>query len=280
MEQSLTPSPSSVEDLARAIDREQLALHYQPIVNLVDETVVGFEALVRWPHERRGLLGAAAFVPLAEASGLVHALDDWVLMTACRQLAAWQEDVLIGPGFRMAINVSGAEVTGDALVERVNHALDVTGADPRGLTVEVTETWVIASIDAARRSFDGLHALGVELALDDFGSQHATFARLHSLPFDVLKIDRDFVVDSGTSIGKGFLRTIVELGDLLGSRLVAEGIESAAQAATLRGLGCHEGQGFRWAPGVPAEEAERILDGSRSAATLLGQCPKPSSISV
>ncbi len=255
-----TSGPSfSLDELERAIGDDDLLLHYQPTVNLVDGMVTGFEALVRWPHPRLGLLCASTIVPVAERDGLVRSLDDWVLRTALRQLAAWQEDVLVAPGFRLASNVSGAEVDGDGLVQRVRHAISESSVDPRGFVVEITETCAIESIEAGRKSADGLHALGVELALDDFGSQYGTFARWDALPFDVLKIDREFVVGSSSERGRAFVRALVELGGSLGTRIIAEGIETAQQARQLRGLGAHEGQGYFWAPAFSSTDAEALL---------------------
>jgi diguanylate cyclase len=250
---------STVDELRRAIESEELILHYQPIVNLADGTLTGFEALVRWRHPRLGFLCAEAFVPLAEGCGLIRPLDEWVLRTASRQLAAWQEDVLVAPGFRMAVNVSAIEMDGDGLVARVRDAIEASGVDACGLVVEVTETSKIESVESAKRSADGLHGLGVELALDDFGSRYGTFSLLSSLPFDVLKIDREFVVETNSDHGQAIVSALIDLGDRLGARVIAEGIETAEQAAQLRALGSHEGQGFFWAPALSLEDAEAIL---------------------
>lgn len=253
----------SIDELDRAIAAEEFVLHYQPTVNLTDGTLTGFEALVRWRHARLGLLCAAKFVPLAESCGLIRSLDQWVLQTASRQLAAWQEDVLVVPGFRVAVNVSAMEMDGDGLVERVHRAIAASGVDASGLVVEVTETSRIESLESAKRSADGLHALGVELALDDFGSRYGTFSLLSSLPFDVLKIDRDLVIGTRTEHGRAFVRALVDLGDNLGARIIAEGIETADQAAQMHALCCHEGQGFFWAPALSVHDAEAFLTSGR-----------------
>jgi EAL domain-containing protein (putative c-di-GMP-specific phosphodiesterase class I) len=208
-------------------------------------------------------LCAEAFVPLAEGCGLIRPLDEWVLRTASRQLAAWQEDVLVAPGFRMAVNVSAIEMDGDGLVERVRDAIGASGVDACGLVVEVTETSKIESFESAKRSTDGLHALGVELALDDFGSRYGTFSLLSLLPFDVLKIDREFVVGTDSEHGRAFVSALIDLGDRLGARVIAEGIETAGQAAQLRALGSHEGQGFFWAPALSLDDAEALLTTGR-----------------
>ena len=259
----------SVVELDRALEAKEFVLHYQPIVNLTDETLTGFEALVRWRHPELGMLCAENFVPLAENCALIRSLDLWVLQTASRQLAAWQEDVLVAPGFRVAVNVSAMEMDGDGLVERVHRAITASGVDASGLVVEVTETSRIESLELAKRSADGLHALGVELALDDFGSRYGTFSLLSSLPFDVLKIDRELVIGTRTERGRAFVRALVDLGDSLGARIIAEGIETAEQAAQMRALCCHEGQGFFWAPALSVDDAEALL--------TTGSWPAPSS---
>ena len=161
--------------------------------------------------------------------------------------------------FRMAVNVSGLEVDGQHLVDRLVEVIVDTGVDPRGLMIEVTETCLIKSLEDARHTADGLHALGVKLALDDFGIQYASFRRLHALEFDVLKIDREFVMNVDTDLGRAFIRALVELGNSLGALTIGEGIETPPQAARLKAIGCHEGQGFCWAPGLSVRQAEQLL---------------------
>jgi EAL domain-containing protein (putative c-di-GMP-specific phosphodiesterase class I) len=252
-------TPISRQDLLQALAQDEFVLAYQPTVNLVDQTVTGLEALARWAHPRLGLLSAARFIPLAERYGMIREIDDWVFRTACRQLADWQEDVLVSPDFRMALNVSGLEVDGQHLVDRLVAVIGDTGVDPHGLMIEVTETCLIESVEEARHTADGLHALGAKLALDDFGIQYASFRRLHALEFDVLKIDREFVTNVDTELGRAFVGALVELGNSLGALVIGEGVETSEQAAQLKAIGCHEGQGFRWAPGLSVEQAEQVL---------------------
>lgn len=246
-------------ELRRAISFDELSLWYQPIVDLDSGLLSGFEALVRWPHTELGLLGAGAFVPLAEECGLARTLDDWVIRAACKQLVLWQEDVLIGPGFRIAVNVSCAELDGHGLPDRVADAIDATGADPHGLAVELTESCDLADEAGARAGAVALRDMGVELAIDDFGSAYATFSRLRAIPFDVLKLDQSVVADAATPTGEAFVRAAVELAGHLGMRVVAEGVETAAQAALVRTLGCRLGQGHLWSRAVPSAIAERLL---------------------
>jgi EAL domain-containing protein (putative c-di-GMP-specific phosphodiesterase class I) len=249
----------SRQDLLRALAHDELVLTYQPTVNLAGGTVTGFEALARWAHPRLGLLSASRFIPLAERYGIIREIDDWVFRTACEQLATWQEDVLVSRDFRMGVNVSGLEVDGQQLVDRLVEVILATGVDPRGLMIEVTETCLIESLEDARHTADGLHALGVKLALDDFGIQYASFRRLHALEFDVLKIDREFVMNVDTDLGRAFIRALVELGSSLGALIIGEGIETPSQAARLKEIGCHEGQGFCWAPALSVRQAEQLL---------------------
>jgi EAL domain-containing protein (putative c-di-GMP-specific phosphodiesterase class I) len=254
--------------LRRALDEGELELHYQPIVGLGTDLVIGLESLVRWNHPIRGLLAAGAFVPTAEACGLSGALDTWVLDAAARQIAAWQEDVLIAPGFRVAVNVSGTEFADRTLARRVAQTLQERNADPRCLTVELTETVDVRDITAAHRTVRELQQLGAHVALDDFGAEYATFQRFRFLPFDLVKLDREITIAAGSRVGAAFIRAIVGLGDGLGMRVVAEGVETPAQAAVAGELGCTYAQGYLWSPPRPPDEITRILvEGLRPAPT-------------
>lgn len=248
-------------ELRRAIGHGELALWYQPVVDLSSGLLVGFEALVRWPHPDLGLLGAGAFVPMADECGLSRALDDWVLQTAMKQLALWQDDVLIAPGFRIAVNLSCAQLDGHRLTDRIVDLIDLTGADPGGLGLELTETNGLVDLDAARLSIAALRELGVELALDDFGSAYATFARLQALQFDILKLDGGVVGAADEPTGQAFVRAAVDLAGHLGARVIAEGIETAERAEQMSRLGCHHGQGHLWSRALPPVLAERLLVG-------------------
>lgn len=246
-------------ELASAIEDDALALHYQPVIDLRQGIVVGLEALVRWPHPDRGMLTAGAFVPDAEACGLIEHLDDWVLATACRQIAAWQDDVLIAPGFRVAVNISGYDFADHRLPDRVGTALADSGADPECLTVELTETFDLVDLVTTHRSFRTLRQLGVNVSLDDFGTAYATFQRLRYLPFDEIKLDREVMASAGTPVGMAFVNAAVDLGRSLGMRTIAEGIETSEQADQARELGCDLGQGYFWSPSVPAEAIGDLL---------------------
>jgi EAL domain-containing protein (putative c-di-GMP-specific phosphodiesterase class I) len=252
-------APSSCPELAHAIECGELEVWYQPTVRLADAMITGFEALVRWPHPDLGVLPAASFLTLAEDCGLVPALDDWVRDVVFAQLAAWQDDAIVGAGFRVAVNVSGLDLASDRLATEVAAAIARTSVDPQGLVLELTETCRIVDVAAATSCARRLHDLGVGLALDDFGSQYATFELLRSLPLDVLKIDRAIVAGFDAEIGEAFARAVVDLASPLAARIVADGVETTWQADRLREAGCTEGRGFLWAPALPAVEAERLL---------------------
>jgi EAL domain-containing protein (putative c-di-GMP-specific phosphodiesterase class I) len=246
--------------LQQALVYGGLEAHYQPVVAMHSGLVVGFEALVRWRHPTRGLLNASQFIPEAEACGLVRDLDDWMLQAVCRQLAEWQEDVLVAPGFRVAINMSGQEFVGDDLWRRLEEVLEMTGADPRCLGIELTETHKLGDLGDACRNIERLRAAGVEMSLDDFGTAYATFDQLRLLPFDVLKVDRDITSSANTPIGAAFIHAAVDLARSLDMTIVAEGIETFEQAQLLRSLGCRRGQGFHWSRALSAQASTRLLE--------------------
>jgi len=251
--------PETGNDLVRAIDGGELELRYQPILELTNRQLTGFEALLRWRHPRRGLLGPDRIIPLAEECGLIQEVDDWVLHEAAHRLAAWQDDVLVGDGFRVHVNVSGMELDDRTLVDRVSRSVAVSRVAPSGLTIEVTETRLIDDVGSAKRAIDALHEMGVELALDDFGTEYATFMRLHALRFDIVKIDKGFVAACDTDLGRTFIRAFVDLANGLGAGIIAEGIETTEQLTKIRAAGCHQGQGFLWSPAIPLADAEHLL---------------------
>jgi EAL domain-containing protein (putative c-di-GMP-specific phosphodiesterase class I) len=253
------PVTAGCDELRRAIDDGELAAWYQPVIRLSDGVVTGFEAFVRWPRPDGTTTPASDIIPLAAACGLVSALDDWVRREVFRQLALWQDDALVSHGFHVAINMSGLELDDDALPQRVTQAIDAAAVDPRGLVIELTDTNRIKDVATAKRVIAELRALGVDVALDDVGSEHARFDLLRALPFNVLKIDRAVVEASDTPIGAALTRALVELGQNLNVRIHAGGVETIDQADRLRRLGCHDGQGFLWMPALPAHEAEQLL---------------------
>ncbi len=241
------------EELAKAIEREQMVVEYQPIVALDTGRIVAAEALVRWEHPVRGLVPPADFVPLAEETGLIVPLGRHVLREACRQARLWQDDEPL----RMHVNLSVAELRDPGLVEHVMAAIRDAGIDPGQLVIEITESQLLAGASVER--FAELRALGVRIALDDFGTGYSSLSCLHSLPLDTLKIAKPFI-DGLTAGGResSFVSMIVDLARTLDLEVIAEGIEHADQLAALRELGAGLGQGFYLGrPAPPAPQLRR-----------------------
>jgi diguanylate cyclase (GGDEF)-like protein/PAS domain S-box-containing protein len=258
-------------ELRLALEREELRLVYQPIVDLRNDGPVGFEALIRWAHPRRGPVGPNVFIPIAESTGLIVPIGRWVLHQACRQAVAWnRERAERGdqPPLAMSVNVSARQLRdGPRLVEDVRTALGVTGLPPAHLQLEITETLIMSDADATLTTLSALSALGVKLAIDDFGTGYSSLSYLERFPVDVLKIDKTFVDRlAGATPDSPLPAAIIRLGRTLGLRVVAEGIETAAQAHCLVSLGCEFGQGFLFARPRPASEIEVAPAVEREAA--------------
>jgi diguanylate cyclase (GGDEF)-like protein len=252
-------------DLRRALAQPEaeLCLVYQPIVALDDERAVGCEALVRWEHPTRGMMSPGQFIPLAEATGLVVPLGRWVLRTACRQAAQWQHGNREVDGASrpyVSVNLSGRQLEDAAVLDDVAAAIAEARLDPSRLLLEITESTLMQRADAVLRTLHDLKALGVRLAIDDFGTGYSSLAYLQRFPVDVLKIDKAFI--DGVSRGgsdAALARGIVGLAATLGLYCVAEGIERAEQAATLRAAGCGYGQGFLFGQTLAAHEVNALM---------------------
>jgi diguanylate cyclase (GGDEF)-like protein/PAS domain S-box-containing protein len=254
--------------LRRALERRELRLFYQPIVRLQTGEIDAVEALVRWESPERGLVAVGEFLPVAEDSGLIVPIGEWVISEACRQLRAWDE--VLGPRRPLAvnINVSGREFIQPDLVACVRDALAETGLDPARVRIEITESVIMDDAMAAEATLARLRALGVKLHMDDFGTGYSSMSHLRDFRLDALKIDRSFVGHIGPAGEHAeIVRTIVALGHNLGLEVVAEGVETAEQAALLRSLGCEYGQGFHFARPLRAEEARILLVEAQQAAS-------------
>jgi diguanylate cyclase (GGDEF)-like protein/PAS domain S-box-containing protein len=240
-------------DLRRAIERRQLRLHYQPIVDLATGAPQGFEALLRWEHPERGLVPPLAFVPLAEETGLIVEIGRWVVETACRAAASWGGRVDVAPPF-VGVNLSPRQFADPSLVDHVATVLRTTGLPASQLELEITESVLMDEAGVGLGVLRALKELGVRLALDDFGTGYASLGYLTRLPLDAIKIDRTFVArlpdDPATH---AIVRAIVGLAHDLGMAVVAEGIETADQERALAELGCDRGQGYRWSVPLPPE---------------------------
>jgi EAL domain-containing protein (putative c-di-GMP-specific phosphodiesterase class I) len=256
--------------LARALRDGELALHYQPIVELVDGSLAGIEALVRWRHPDRGLLLPGEFVPVAEDGRLMIPLGRWVLREACEQAARWSANRLPATNGGLPtlnVNVSPAQLHDPSLVADVADALAHSGLAADRLVLELTETAFLNDAEGTVDRLGQLRELGVRLAVDDFGTGNASLRHLARFPVDVLKIDRSFVARiTEDGVQGAIVRSIIDLGANLGQRVVAEGIETEAQKRELVALGCRLGQGFHLAR--PSELAE--LDGPAGSATAAG----------
>lgn len=246
-------------DLRAALENGDLRLHYQPTVDLATSQVIGFEALVRWPHPTRGMINPLDFIPIAEATGMIVPLGRWVLHEACRQAVEWAATG-DGPPPKMSVNVSVRQFDRADLAEMVTEVLSDTGMPADRLCLEMTESVLMTDTEANLEQLVRLKALGLTLAIDDFGTGYSSLAYLRRFPVDTLKIDRSFVERLGVIADDTALTdTIVRLGKSLGMATVAEGIEEFGQLAALREMGCGFAQGYYFSRPVPADEAGRLF---------------------
>jgi diguanylate cyclase (GGDEF)-like protein len=248
-------------DLRRAIERDELVLHYQPIIELVSGRVVGLEALLRWAHPRRGLVMPFEFIPLAEETRLILDLGRWVLHEACRQAAQWHADPRMGRPW-VSVNVSGLQLLDGSLDAEVAAALAASALDPASLMLEITETVLVQDVAAAVDRLERLRALGVSIAIDDFGTGYSSLRYIRRFPADILKIAKPFIDDLHDESDAALVRTIIALADSLGLCTVAEGIEHRQQLARLSELGCTLGQGYLFARPLAAADVINLLGGA------------------
>jgi len=248
------------EDLRRSIERDELRLHYQPLVHLGTGGIIGFEALVRWLHPERGLVQPEHFIPLAERSGLIDSIGAWVLREACLAAARWKVPATSKDPLLLSVNLSLHELAQPGLVETVRSVLEESGLDPARLQVELTESVFAETLEPIRSRLAALRELGVRVCIDDFGTGYSSLAYLHSFPVDRLKIDRLFVkhMDDAPENAE-IIRTILMLASTLSLDVVAEGVETSDQLARLRDMACRYGQGFLFSAPVRSEEVEALL---------------------
>ncbi|MBK8077124.1 MAG: EAL domain-containing protein [Kineosporiaceae bacterium] len=262
-------------DLVGAIDRNEMDVLYQPLVDLETGTLYGVEALLRWEHPTRGLISPSVFVPLAEATGLIGRIGGWVLERSCSQLASWQRDFPDGFPLTVEVNLATEQLADPGLVANVLATAQSTGIDSTALVLEITESSLVRDIDTALARLGQLSALGVKIALDDFGTGYSSLSYLRRLPATILKIDQSFVQDE-TDQGRALLRSIVALGAGQGLQIICEGIERSDQAEQLRAFGCHLGQGHLWAPALPAAQITEIMRRGGRMTPTAGQARVPS----
>lgn len=249
-----------ITEMREAIRQDQLTLYYQPVVELASGRIEGVEALVRWNHPSRGLLMPDQFIPLAEETGMIMDLGHWVLRNAVRQLRDWQRELTLDPGFTVRVNISTTELQNLDLIEHVRDILRETGVDAANLIIELTESMAVNGGDVDKYSLSGLRRLGVQLEIDDFGTGYSSISYLRSLPVNVVKIDRSLINGLGADEQQGrFVAAVLHLIHACGLEAVAEGIETAEQAAELIRLGCASGQGYYFGRPVDAAATARLI---------------------
>jgi diguanylate cyclase (GGDEF)-like protein len=254
--------------LRRAIEQDALSLHYQPVVRFtagsVTPTIIGAEALLRWTDPDLGAMAPSVFIPIAERSGLIDEIGPWVLKTGCSQMQEWE--AIVPPNFRLAINLSARQFSDQRLVQLIADSISGHRLSRDRLEVEMTETAAMQDRATTRRVFGALRELGVTVAIDDFGTGYSTMSQLRDMPFDTLKIDREFVRDvDGSASGRAICKALIELGRGLDIAVLAEGVERSEEVATLQSYGCAIFQGFHFGRPMPAPAFAEAL---RQQATL------------
>ncbi|MEI6778773.1 MAG: EAL domain-containing protein [Chloroflexales bacterium] len=250
-------------DLREALARDELRLHYQPIVTLAGGAVSGFEALLRWQHPQRGLLYPGSFLDMAEETGLIVPISWWVLREACMRAREWQNEFTSGPALAVNVNLSARLFAEPDIVTQIADALEMSGLPPSSLKLEITEHNFVDLSGETGQTLQHIRNLGIHLCIDDFGTGYSSLSYLYSFPVSTLKIDRSFIRRLGLPDGQNeIVQTIIGLAHTLGMEVVAEGIETEQQYEQLRNLHCGLGQGWLFAPGLDNEGVRKLLSGS------------------
>jgi EAL domain-containing protein (putative c-di-GMP-specific phosphodiesterase class I) len=263
MKEAVLQKTKLTNSLYRALENNELLLHYQPQVNIINGEIIGFEALLRWNHPDLGMILPLEFIGLAEQTGLIHPIGIWALETACRQNKNWQ---LLGfPPLRMAVNLSVEQFRNPKLVSLIERILSETGLEARYLELEITESMAVKEADYFIRMLQELKELGVTIALDDFGTEYSSLSRLKTLPADRIKIDTQFVHGlAANNKDKAITRTIIQLAGNLELKVIAEGVETEAQLEFFRQQKCYEIQGYYFYQPMPAADIEALLSNMSS----------------
>jgi diguanylate cyclase (GGDEF)-like protein len=262
MQTELTAHHELYGDLRHALQAGELVLYYQPLINLETHTIESFEALIRWEHPTRGLIGPDQFIPMAEESGLIIEIGRYVVNEACRQAMHWRATISNAETIRMGVNVSSHQLYDDHFVTDVERALHESGLPPTSLILELTESALLSNTAHIHERLDALKRLGVQLAIDDFGTGYSSLSYLHTFPVDFLKIDRTFVNELNqdrSDQGRVMIRSIISIGHNLNLGVIAEGIEQPSQLDALRDAGCNTGQGWLFAHAAPPDEVPELL---------------------
>jgi diguanylate cyclase (GGDEF)-like protein/PAS domain S-box-containing protein len=246
-------------DLRCALERDEFVMHYQPKIDLKTGEITGVEALLRWQHPVRGLVGPMQFISVAEDCGLMLPIGKWVLRESCRQAKAWQDSGL--PLIEMAVNVSSVEFRNDEFLEGISTVLLETGLEPRYLELELTESVLMQHAEFSVPVLQKLKAMGLRLAIDDFGTGYSSLSYLRQFPIDTLKVDQSFIHEIHADTDEAtIISAVINMGCRMKHRVIAEGVETAEQLAFLRSHGCDEGQGYYFARPMPAEETAKLLE--------------------
>ncbi|BAY62186.1 response regulator receiver modulated diguanylate cyclase/phosphodiesterase with PAS/PAC sensor(s) [Calothrix brevissima NIES-22] len=247
-------------EFCKALERKDFILYYQPIFDINSDRLIGFETLVRWQHPIWGFVPPAEFIPIAEETGLIVLLDNWVVYTACQQLATWQNQHPNLPPLKMSVNLSVPDLRKASLVKDIETILAETGVDGNCLTLEITESMLINNINDTLIVLEQLKTLGIQISIDDFGTGYSSLNYLHRLPADALKIDRSFInqMQAGNR-NYQLIKTIITIGNQLGLAVIAEGIETQQQLQWLQELGCEFGQGYLFSPPLSAAKIEALF---------------------
>ena len=257
------PSQSQLQletDLRRAIERQEMRLHYQPIVSLITGEIAGFEALARWESGDRGLVSPGEFIPLAEVTGLIIPIGEWVLYEACRQLKSWQSMGIVSEKVTVNVNVAGRQFAQHGLFDLVHQMLNATNLEPRFLRVEITESLMMEHVDSVISQLFQLKELGVRLCIDDFGTGHSSLGRLKCFPIDTLKIDRTFIPQQENQQADWeFVKAIINLAQNLSMSVVAEGVETIEQQLHLKAMGCEYAQGYLFSKPLDSEKTALLM---------------------
>jgi diguanylate cyclase (GGDEF)-like protein len=245
--------------LRKALERNEFFLYYQPQINLDTNQMIGAEALIRWNQPEKGMIAPADFIPIAEESGLIIPIGEWVIRTACQQNKKWQEDGL--PPFTVAVNISARQFFQSNLPELVRNVLRETGLEPKYLEIEITESMTM-DVESAILTLNELKKIGVIISIDDFGTGYSSLNYLKRLPIDKLKIDQSFIRDCTNDVNdQTIIKTVILMAQLLKMQVIAEGVETKDQASFLLKHGCMEAQGYYFSKPVPVEEFENNLIG-------------------
>ena len=260
-----TLSPIDLDtDLRRALDRDEMELHYQPIISMRDRRISGFEALLRWSHRSRGAISPNEFIPLAEETGLIYDLGQWVLRKACEQIAGWNKDKSKEEQLEISINLSGRQFSDPNLVVGIVENIEKSGFNAEFLKIEITESALMENAQRSVSMLNQLKDLNIKVCVDDFGTGYSSLSYLHTFPIDTLKIDRSFVHDMSRNFrNMEIIRTIIMLAHNLKLDVIAEGVETAEQYAQLSALGCQFAQGFFFSRPVNSSDAAHLIQQNR-----------------